>query len=241
MQPYQKFAKIYDDLMDPVMYDQWLAYVKKHIHLNQSILELGCGSGRLGVMLVKAGYTLTGLDNSSEMLMLASDRQQEEQVDFLLLERDMTDLSELPSYDNVISFNDSICYLSNKEEVYNTFKEVYSVLNDNGVFLFDVHSPNKMKSFIHQSFHAETEDGMLIWDSYEGEHPHSVEHDLSIFSQINTNQYERFNETHYERTYPYKEYKQLLIDAGFSDIEVTSDFKDEFHEEGSRWFFKAVK
>lgn len=241
MIPYQKFAKIYDELMDESLYDQWKAYTLKHIPLNESILELGCGSGRLASRLSRAGYKLTGLDNSIEMLSLAHIHKEETQTDYMLIERDMTDLSDLPNYDHVISFNDSICYLPNLDIVGQLFKEIHNLLNENGVFLFDVHSTNKMRDFLSQNFHAETEEGLLVWDSYPGESPYSIEHDLSIFVQETDNFYERFDETHYERTYPVDDYFNQLKNAGFHLIEVTSDFSDKWDEEGKRWFFKAIK
>ena len=39
-----------------------------------TILELGCGTGRLVIPLVLACHTVTGLDNSAEMLSLANQK-----------------------------------------------------------------------------------------------------------------------------------------------------------------------
>lgn len=43
----------------------WLGLAKEH---SGSILELGCGSGRILIPLAKAGFAVTGLDNDPEML-----------------------------------------------------------------------------------------------------------------------------------------------------------------------------
>ena len=58
---YTTFAKLYDELMDPEMYEQWFLFAKKHLSLDDHILELACGSGRLAVMLAQAGYQVEGL------------------------------------------------------------------------------------------------------------------------------------------------------------------------------------
>jgi SAM-dependent methyltransferase len=59
-----------------------------------SLLELGCGSGRLLVPLARAGYTVTGIDSSPAMLSLARERLAAEpepvQQRITLLEADMT-------------------------------------------------------------------------------------------------------------------------------------------------------
>lgn len=241
MSTYYKFSKIYDDLMDSSYYEKWLAYTRTNLPSRGSVLELGCGSGKLAALLSQAGYQITGLDSSSDMLALAQSHKEETGKSFHLVEGDMTHLEDLGTYDHVISFNDTICYLTKPEDVLQTFREVYQVLKPGGHFLFDVHSPKKMADFLDFSYHAETENGLLIWDSYQGAHNYSIEHDLSIFIPVEGRTYERFDERHFERTYPLKNYTEMLSQAGFKDIESTSDFKDSFSENDSRWFFKAVK
>lgn len=237
MSSYHRFSKIYDDLMDDSLYPKWLDYVAKYVNPDTSILELGCGSGRLAELLIEKGYNYAGLDNSNDMLTLAQERVPQA----LLIERDMTDLEDLPNYDAIISFNDSVCYLPDEATVEKLFQSVYQQLSAKGVFLFDVHSVDKIDWFMTQSFHSETEEGLLVWDSYPGEHEHSVEHDLSMFMLTDSGLYERYNETHYERTYPLERYKAMLKTAGFTSVEVRSDFTDSFDKKGYRWFIKAQK
>ena len=52
----------------------------------------------------------------------------------------MLDLSQAGTYDFVTCYSDSICYMQDEVEVGDVFKEVYNVLNEGGVFIFDVHS-----------------------------------------------------------------------------------------------------
>ena len=40
----------------------------------------------------------------------------------------------------VTCYSDSICYMQDEVEVGDVFKEVYNALNEDGVFIFDVHS-----------------------------------------------------------------------------------------------------
>lgn len=238
---YNWFAQIYDELMDDSLYDKWLAYTTLRVPKTDTILELGCGTGILGIMLTKSGYNLTGLDLSEEMLSLAYDRQIEEETSFPLLLRNMKDLSELPEYNSVICYSDALCYMEDEEELLTVFKEVYSKLTSEGVFLFDVHSVFKIKEFLETSFHSEVDNVFFAWDSFEGEHPHSVEHHLSFFVQTQLNKYERFEEVHEERTYPIETYKSLLEKVGFRSVTVTADFGKDVTAESRRLFFEARK
>lgn len=238
---YNWFAQIYDELMDNTLYDKWLAYTADRVSPTDTVLELGCGTGILGIMLTKAGYDVTGLDLSEEMLSLAYDRQIDEETAFPLIQRDMRELSELPEYESVICYSDALCYMTDEQELLTVFKEVHSCLSSGGVFLFDVHSILKINDFLETSFHAEVESIFFAWDSYEGDHPYSVEHHLSFFVHTEQNKYERFEEVHKERTYPLETYVRLLEQAGFKTVEVTADFDEEVTAESKRWFFEAKK
>jgi len=238
---YDYFAEVYEEIMDDELYNKWAEYVNKNVNKNSSILELGCGSGQLGILLKRAGYNMTGLDLSTQMLTLAKDKQIEQSSHYPLVERDMKDLSDLSTYDSVISFNDSLCYLKNEQELARVFSEVYKVLNNDGLFLFDVHSIYQMRLFRDFSFHRELENTVFIWDSFEGEYDHSVEHDLSFFIRQDHGLYERINELHKERTYPIEIYRTLLNNAGFEVFSITGDFTDQLGSTDQRWFFKAVK
>ncbi|MGN1292356.1 MAG: class I SAM-dependent methyltransferase, partial [Levilactobacillus brevis] len=70
---YQSFAELYDELFDPAMYDQWLDFVTDRVDpTSGELLDLACGSGRLGVLLAEHGYQVSGLDLSEDMLVLAA-------------------------------------------------------------------------------------------------------------------------------------------------------------------------
>ncbi|WP_423189681.1 class I SAM-dependent DNA methyltransferase [Alkalibacterium sp. f15] len=238
---YNWFAKVYDNLMDDSLYDKWLVYTQRYIPSGEKILELGSGTGILGLKLKSNGYDITGLDLSDEMLSIAYNRQLDEGVSFPLIQGDMRNLEHLPMYPGIICYSDALCYMENEKEVSIVFKEVYNRLEKNGTFLFDVHSITQIEKFLTSSFHAETDNIVFIWDSFEGEYPYSVEHELSFFVNNKDNLYERFEETHKERTYPIDVYIELLREAGFHTIDVSADFTDEVSEESKRWFFACTK
>lgn len=238
---YQRFAQIYDNLMDDSLYPKWVEFVNRHLEGKETLVELGCGTGRLGIQLKKAGYEITGLDQSNEMLSIAYHHQLEEQTFFPLIEGDMRELDELQPSDAVLSFCDSLCYIEDKEDLKKVFSQVFHNLTDNGVFLFDVHSIFKIEQFKDFSYHTEIEEGFFVWDSFPGEGPHTIEHELTFFIESEDGRYERLGELHKERTYSIEEYQQMLKQAGFSKIEVSADFTEAVEEESERWFFVAKK
>ena len=103
-------------------------------------MELACGTGALAVEFAKAGFDVTGLDLSEEMLMIASQRAEQEDTPIQLVEGDMLDLTDVGTYEAITCYSDSICYMEDEQSVQQVFDGVYNSLRDDGVFMFDVHS-----------------------------------------------------------------------------------------------------
>ena len=64
MGSYENFARVYDELMDNVPYEEWadfiLAILKKNKITDGLVLELGCGTGKLMSLLGNAGFDMIG-------------------------------------------------------------------------------------------------------------------------------------------------------------------------------------
>ncbi|MGM0215689.1 class I SAM-dependent DNA methyltransferase [Enterococcus sp. AZ109] len=239
---YETFALVYDEVMDDSLYQKWLNFSLRHLPANNlNILELACGTGALAVEFAKAGFSVTGLDLSEEMLMLAQNRAIREEADIQFVVGDMLDLTDIGSYQAVTCFSDSLCYMKNEEQVQQVFQGVYNLLEEEGIFIFDVHSLYQMdKLFPDYSFHDQTEDFAFLWDSYTGEVPHSIEHFLTFFVKEGEC-FERIDELHQERTYPLETYVRMLKKVGFQ-CEAYADFEDKTPNETSkRWFFVCHK
>lgn len=242
---YQEFSQFYDDLFDPEMYTKWAQFVKERVSSSKSMLDLACGTGRLDVILQSAGYRVTGADMSADMLALASQHLTEAGLTPDLVEADMRDLSGLPVFDVVTCFDDSLCYLIDQSDLMTTFSQVNQHLNTNGTFLFDVITPFQTdEEYPGYMYNYQDDDRAFMWTSYQGEFaPHSVEHELSFFRYDDELPgFERYEELHQERTYSLKDYQQMLTQAGFSSVTVTTNFgKSGYKENVKRWFFECVK
>lgn len=240
---YTTFAQLYDKLMDPQMYRDWVSYFDRYeFEKNSNILDLACGSGRFAVEIAKKGYDVTGFDLSEEMLSLAYQHSYEENIELTLVAGDMQDLSGLEKYNVVTCFADSLCYLTNKRILKNAFREVKQHLKKDGVFLFDVITPYKTdKIYPGYMYNYSDDEQTFVWTTYLGEYEHSVEHDLTFFIfDESINAYKKVNELHKERTYELRDYIELLKEAGFNQIEVSAEFgREDIEKQTERWFFKC--
>ena len=112
MATYETFAAVYDAVMDDSLYDKWTDFSLRHLPKTKErkkLLELACGTGIQSVRFSQAGFDVTGLDLSADMLKIAEKRaaSAKQKIDFI--EGNMLDLSKAGQYDFVTCYSDSIC------------------------------------------------------------------------------------------------------------------------------------
>jgi ubiquinone/menaquinone biosynthesis C-methylase UbiE len=245
---YEQFALLYDELMSDMPYDKWVAFVDARRReagvSGTSLLDLACGTGNIALPLAKAGYQVTGVDLSDDMLTIAQQKLAATEVSLSLYQQDMRELELPQTFDIVTIFCDSLNYITEEEDVKETFSRVYRHVKENGLFLFDVHSLYKMHHiFLNETYTINEEDVALIWHCFEGEKPNSVEHELTFFVKDDGDIYRRFEEFHMQRTYELEQLQHWLEEAGFQLIGITGDFevKGSVTDTTERVFFTAQK
>lgn len=245
---YQRFAYLYDTLMEDVPYDRWVEWVihltDKHGLGKKKIMDLACGTGELSVRLAKAGFDVTGIDLSEDMLAVAQTKADGNGLSIPFYHQDMTGLTGLGQFEMIGIFCDSLNYLPETTDVEKTFAGVFQHLEPGGLFLFDVHSLYKMDVIFQEGPFTLTDDNIsYIWECFQGEYPLSVEHELTFFVfDEETGQYDRVEEYHFQRTYEIEKYIQMLNTAGFELVDIMADFKPgEPGPEAERILFTAKK
>ncbi|WP_461212922.1 class I SAM-dependent DNA methyltransferase [Lacticaseibacillus sp. GG6-2] len=242
---YSSFAQVYDTLMDDSLYARWRDYVTARLApQGQKLLELAGGSGSLAILLQEAGFDVALLDLSAEMLALAEQKLIAADRSMPLMQGDMRDLAGINPVAAVTCFDDSLCYMPDLDAVKTVFTQVAGILESGGDFFFDAHSLHQVDDvFPGYMYNYRTEDYAFMWQSYAGDLPHTVEHDLTFFVYDESiDAYHPMNETHHERTYELADVVETLKAAGFTDIDVSADFGTKaVTPDATRWFFHAKK
>ena len=212
MGSYENFARVYDELMDNVPYEEWAQFILNLLQDRKIteglVLELGCGTGKLMTLLGKAGFDMIGVDNSVEMLQIAREKTSQ---DFLYLLQDMREFELYGTVKAVISVCDSVNYITKKEELRKVFQLVNNYLDPEGLFIFDFNTEYKYRELIGETVIAEDrEDVSFIWFNEYDEESHLNDIDLKVFVQEEGNIYQKFQEEHIQRGYTLDEIKQLL-------------------------------
>lgn len=240
---YQGFAGVYDELMTHAPYDEWVQWIQQYIKPNAAIIDVGCGTGEISLRLAEKGHKVTGIDLSEEMLAFAQQKAQAKNQSIQFLHQDMREVTGFEqAFQAAVICCDSLNYLKNENDVKKTFKNMFQLLEADGVLLFDVHTPYKMEEVFPGSTYADQDEEIsYIWQSDKGDDVYSVIHDLSFFVK-DGDMYQRYDETHEQRTFPFETYAAFLESAGFEQIEVTADFTNEAPGEfAERYFISAKK
>ena len=226
MGSYENFARVYDELMDNVPYEEWAQFILNLLQDRKIteglVLELGCGTGKLMSLLGKAGFDMIGVDNSVEMLQIAREKTSQ---DFLYLLQDMREFELYGTVKAVISVCDSVNYITKKEELRKVFQLVNNYLDPEGLFIFDFNTEYKYRELIGETVIAEDrEDVSFIWFNEYDEESHLNDIDLKVFVQEEGDIYRKFQEEHIQRGYTLDEIKQLLEDSGLIFLEAYEEY-----------------
>lgn len=239
---YEKFATIYDRLMEDIPYENYVAWVNHEVSgvTGKSVMELGCGTGTLAIGFAHLGAQVTGLDLSKQMIQQAKEKATEEEVQVVFTVRSMTDFSVSELQDILVIPIDSLNYLTEKEDVQSTLAACFRALKPGGHLFFDVHTSSKIEAYLEGPFIYEDEEVAYLWSTEAGEAPDSVYHDITFFVAAEDGRYERFEEHQYQRTFSLKTYVELLRSEGFTNIRPSNDiFGTEHHH--LRQFIHAQK
>ncbi|WP_439424732.1 class I SAM-dependent methyltransferase [Oenococcus alcoholitolerans] len=242
---YSVFAKFYDELFDEELYKDWLLFVKTNSSDKKSLLDLAGGSGRLACLLAKNGYQVSLLDISSQMLSIAEEHADEQNLKINFYQDDMTDFFLNESFQTITCFADSINYLPDKVSVKKTFARVFDHLAAKGKFLFDIVTSHQINVGYRNFMYNNDDDPekIFVWSSFPGEEKNSVDHDLKFFIyDKKLDAFRLYREVHHQISYPIEFYQRTLLEAGFKNIKISADFgRSKVKTNTDRVFFIAEK
>lgn len=136
---YKEGADLYDQIS--VEYDDYPMFLQQAVILGGPVLELCCGSGRITLPLVKAGFKITAVDLSEDMLsnlrlqLGKSKRYERFKHNVSLVCQDMTELDLKETYNLIIIGATSIRLMENDFAVF--FNQMYELLISGGCLFFN--------------------------------------------------------------------------------------------------------
>ena len=217
---YANLAKWFEYLNDDCDYENWSQYfiTKLNGYSVRTGLDIGCGGGWFTRAFQKAGYTMTGLDISTEMLDYAQETALKEGVRGEYLLGDVTKFKSPKKYDFATAINDCINYVP-KNKLDAAFKSVKGALVKGGIFLFDISSEKKFCEKIANTVSVDDRDE-VTYMSFNKEEADGVTMEVTLFVRQKDGRYERLEEVHRQYRYSQEEITEALQRNGFTLLGV---------------------
>lgn len=102
-----------------------------------NILELGCGSGRIMIPLLKKDLNIIGIDNSEDMISLLYQKAAGIQKKPTIILSDIMEYTGNESFDIVILAEGTLCLFHTTQEKIKVFMNAYQSLRKGGIFVFN--------------------------------------------------------------------------------------------------------
>jgi SAM-dependent methyltransferase len=138
---YDALAPFYDALTAEYEYERWLSQIEA-IALEaglsgRRVLDVGCGTGKGFMPLVRRGYEVTACDLCPAMAERARARAGDAAE---VLVADVRELPELGSFDLITCLDDVLNYLTTEAELAAGFAGIARNLRPGGLLVFDLNS-----------------------------------------------------------------------------------------------------
>lgn len=216
---YSALAKFYEKLNDNCDRETWSHYL---ISLLGELCgdpgklegaDLGCGTGGLTALLARETRIAAACDLSAEMLSAASARAGLSGVP--LVQCDFSQFRAPHKLNFLNAADDAFNYLP-PAELKKTFARLRAQLKGDGVLLFDLSSPYKLREVLGDNlFFDDGEELSMFWQSELCKS--AVKFSLTFFERTESGLYRRTEEEQTQYIHEPAEVLQALAEAGFSE------------------------
>jgi SAM-dependent methyltransferase len=146
MNEYDAFmAGVYDSYFTGVDGDIAF-YVSEAVKQHGTVLELGCGTGRITLPLAQAGIHVTGLDNSQQMLSILNHKVESLPADtqrrITTVQGDMRDINLKRSFKQIFVPYRTFMHLHTPQDQVQTLTSIASHLAVKGRLLLNIYDPS---------------------------------------------------------------------------------------------------
>lgn len=195
-----------------------------------TLLDAGCGPGRISIELAVKGLDVTGVDIIQPYLDAAAESAKDEGVTLTLLNNDLRSFTSEKKYDAAINMYTSFGYCETIDEDLSILRNIFAAVKDGGWFIMECLSrENAVKYFNEGEWFERAGKTVLTQFSVEG----AWEGLKSRWILIDKNG-NRMEHVFVQRLYSAIELKRMLIACGYKSCEIYGDFDFSPYNEKAR-------
>lgn len=216
---YSAIGGLFEYLNDDCGYQQWSQYlisklISCGVESGVTGLDMGCGNGYFTRAFKSAGYDVTGVDISPEMLSAAVEYSQKTGVKTEFVLGDILNFKSPKKCAFVTAVNDCINYIPGAK-LKTAFRSIYNNLKKGGVFIFDISTEKKLREVLGNNLFAEDRgDVAYMW--FNELTADCVNMDITLFKRRSDGAFERFDEAQTQYIHGATLLKAVLKEIGFT-------------------------
>jgi SAM-dependent methyltransferase len=232
VEAYDALAPYYDRFTELYEHDVWLRNLEGiAIGLGlrgRRLLDVGCGTGKSFLPLLRRGYEVVACDSSPEMVARARARVGPAEADVVVA--DARELPELGEFDLVTCLDDCLNYLLTDEDLAAAFEGISRNLRPGGFLIFDLNSLATYRGAFAMDTVSETDGALFCWrgagdpDAEPGTFATAT---IEVFSTDDGECWRRTTSEHVQRHHPLPLVARLLEAAGLDLVELRGQVTGE--------------
>jgi SAM-dependent methyltransferase len=204
------------------------------------LLDLCCGFGRMTLELARRGFSCTGVDITQSYLDAAREDAAAENLEIEFIRADMRDFIRPAYFDVVVNLYISFGYFADPLDDRRTLENIRSSLKSGGVLIIETLGKEiAVRDFVRSEWfrragyfvlteYAPVDSWTGLWNRWtllkEGE-PKNVKGELK--------EVKKFEKEFTQRLYGASELRTLMLEAGFSRVEIYGGWDGSPYDEGA--------
>jgi SAM-dependent methyltransferase len=192
-----------------------------------TVADLCCGFGRISLELARRGFAVTGVDITPAYLATAKDDAAYEHLEVEFVREDVRRFKRSGAFDLAVNLYISFGYFGNLEDDRLFARNVWESLKDGGCFIIETLGKEiAVRDFVEAEWFERAE--YLVLTEYEAVNSWEGLRNRWILVGREGKRIER---TFTQRLYAATELRQLLLDAGFSSVELYGNWEESPYDQ----------
>lgn len=214
------------------------------------VLDLGCGSGRVGIALAESGHEVHGIDTSDALLAIARRTASARDLSITFERKDIRRFTSEVAFSLVFCALDTLLHLSDSKDLANALDSSFRALRVGGLLALDIVNPTPDLLAIgdgvvrkQSTFRGPNNTEITHFVSWDVDPERQTISAYHFYDWIcDQNNVQRCAVSFQLRYWHHDQVEQALRDAGFRQLELYgSSHLDNFHHGSERIVFVGTR
>jgi 2-polyprenyl-3-methyl-5-hydroxy-6-metoxy-1,4-benzoquinol methylase len=198
---------------------------KPQVSANPKVLDLCCGFGRISAELARRGFSVTGVDITESYLQTAKEEASHEKLNIEYIKADAREFVRPDFFDLAVNLYISFGYFEDQKDDLLMVRNAYESLKSGGSFIIETLGKEiAVRDFVDREWFERA--GFMVLTEYETLDSWTFLKNRWILVKDG----KKIERVFSQRLYSASELRSLLLEAGFSKVEIYGDWDESSYD-----------